>query len=161
MRGTGEWRMRRLFAVLAVASVVEGCSTPFDDAACTLDARSHPIAVARDVPFAFTDAGKLKVEACATREGQTPTCTTVAATPSGERFVLGSSLEAVEGSLTRRDDGDTRLLLTVHVGEGAPETTTLVRVRVLDDSDRELTKAEGPVRWSDDSCHPTPSTSTI
>ena len=161
MRRTRAGGWRRLFAVLAVVSAAEGCSSPFDDAACTLDARSHPIAIARDVPFAFTDAGKLTVEACATREGQTPTCTVVVATPSGERFVLGSSAEAVEGSLTRRDDGNTRLLLTVHVGEGAPETTTLVRVRVLDDADRELTKAEGPVRWSSEPCHPTPSTSTV
>jgi ribosomal protein S28E/S33 len=40
-------------------------------------------------------------------------------------------------------------------------TTTLVRVRVLDDADREVLNAEGPVRWSDDSCHPTPDVTKI
>lgn len=153
--------MRTVFSALAVALLATGCSSAFDDAACTLDARSHPIEVARDVPFSFADAGKLKVEACATREGQTPTCTLVAAVASGERFTLGSSIEAAEGSLTRRDDGDTRLLLTVHIGEGEADTTTLVRVRVLDDADREIAKAEGSVRWSSDSCHPAPSTLAI
>ncbi|MCW5835047.1 MAG: hypothetical protein KIS78_21785 [Labilithrix sp.] len=146
---------------LALTPAVTGCSSVFDDAACTLDARSYPIEVARDVAFAFDDAAKLTVEACATREGQTPTCTSAAATPSGERFSLGGSLEAVEGSLTRTDDGGTRLLLTVHVGEGAPGSTTAVRVRVLDDAEREVLKAEGSVRWSDEDCHPTPSTSKI
>lgn len=153
--------MRAIFSALATAIVVTGCSSAFDDAACTLDARSHPIEVARDVPIAFADAGELKVEACATREGQTPTCTVLPAVASGERFALGSALEAAEGTLTKRDDGNTRLLLTVHIGEGSPGTTTLVRVRVLDDADREIAKAEGPVRWSSDSCHPAPSTLAI
>ncbi|MBX3198079.1 MAG: hypothetical protein KF894_08035 [Labilithrix sp.] len=147
--------------LVALALAGTGCSSVFDDAACTLDARSYPVEVARDVAHAFADAAKLTIEACATREGQTPTCTSAAATPSGERFSLGGSLEAVEGSLTRTDDGNTRLLLTVHVGEGAPGSTTTLRVRVLDDAEREVLSAEGAVRWSDEDCHPTPSTSKI
>ncbi|MBX3220179.1 MAG: hypothetical protein KF795_06640 [Labilithrix sp.] len=153
--------MRAAVAVACVALATAGCSSAFDDAACTLDARSHPIDVSRDVAFPFADAAKLKVEACATRQGQTPTCTVAAATPSGERFSLGGSLEAVEGSLTKADDGNTKLLLTVHLGEGAPGSTTALRVRVLDDADREVLKAEAPVRWSNEDCHPTPTPTRI
>ena len=153
--------MGRAVFVVAVTAAVVGCSSPFDDAACTLDVRSYPIDVIRDVPVPFADAGKLTVEACATREGQTPTCTVLPATPSGERYAIGSSTDAAEGSLTKSDDDGTKLLLTIHLGEGEPETTTLLRVRVLDDADREVIKAEGSIRWSSESCHPTPSTSTI
>lgn len=154
-------RRAGLVALVMATLATSGCSSVFDDAACTLDARSYPIEVSRDVPFAFAEAAKLVVEACATREGQTPTCTLAPATASGERFTLGGSLEAVSGSLTKSDDGNTRLSLTVNVGEGAPSSTTLVTVRVLDDTERELVKAEGPVRWSNDDCHPTPDTTKI
>ena len=147
-------------ALLACLSTA-GCADPFEEAGCTLDARSHPVDVARDVPFPFVDAAKLRVEACATREGQTPTCTESAATKDGERLALGGSLEAITGSLTRADDGNTKLLLTIHVGEGQASTTTQLLVRVLDDADREIAKAEGAVRWSDDECHPAPNTSKI
>ncbi len=164
----GAWGWRAgLVALVMVTLAASGCSSVFDDAACTLEARSHPIEVSRDVPFAFAEAAKLGVEACAMREGQTPTCTlvtataTATATAAGERFALGGSLEAVSGSLTKTDDGNTRLSLTVNVGEGAPSSTTLVTVRVLDDAERELVKAEGPVRWSNDDCHPTPDTTRI
>ena len=150
-----------LVVAVAVTAALAGCSSPLDDAACTLESRSYPIEVTRDVPFPFAEAGKLKVEACATREGQTPTCTVLPATASGERFAIGSSLDAAEGSLTKREDDGTRLLLTVHLGEGEPETTTVLRVRVLDDADREIVKAEGSVRWSSETCHPTPGASTI
>ncbi|OJY23121.1 MAG: hypothetical protein BGO98_46960 [Myxococcales bacterium 68-20] len=151
-----------LVALVMVTLAASGCSSVFDDAACTLDERSYPIEVSRDVPFAFADAAKLVVEACATREGQTPTCTLAPAAPAaGDGFALGGSLEAISGSLTKTDDGNTRLSLTVNVGEGAPSSTTLVTVRVLDDAERELVKAEGPVRWSNDDCHPKPDTTKL
>lgn len=157
----------RVFAFVAatVASASGGCSTAFDGAACTLDARQYPIAVARDFDFDFANASKLKVEACAIREGQSPTCATVAATEdpsSKDDFTLGSSTDSVEGKLAKSSDPKkTKLTLTVHLGEGAPSSTTTVRVRVLDDADKEITKAEGPVRWSSDDCHPTPDVKSI
>lgn len=153
-------RMTRA-ALAFVCALAVACDDPFEDAACTLEARSYPIAIARDVPFAFADAAKLKVEACATRDGQTPTCAIVVPAASGESLTLGSPTEAAVGMLTKAADGSTKLALTVHVGEGAPGSTTIVRVRVLDGSDREITKDEGPVRWSDDSCHPTPNTDKL
>jgi len=150
-------------AMIACAST--GCSTAFDDAACTLDLRQYPIAVSRDFDFDFANASKLKVEACAIREGQSPTCATVAATEdpsSKDDFTLGSSTDSVEGKLAKTSDPKkTKLALTVHLGEGAPSSTTTVRVRVLDDADKEITKAEGPVRWSSDDCHPTPDVKSI
>jgi hypothetical protein len=153
--------VRRVLALVFGIASLAACSDPFEDAACTLDLRSHPIQVDRVVPIPFTDAAKLKVEACATREGQTPTCATANAVASDARFTVGSAPEALEGTLTKADDGNTKLTLIVHVGEGQASTTTIVRVRVLDDADNELAKAEGPVRWSDDSCHPTPDATKI
>jgi len=150
-----------LAAIVLSCVVAIGCSSPFDDAACTLEARSHAIDVARDVPLPFADAGKLKVEACAVRQGQSPTCTTSVATASGDAFTLGGPSEAVSGSLERAADGNTKLLLTVRIGEGQPSTTTELHVRVLDDAGREMARADGAVRWSDDDCHPAPSTTTI
>ena len=148
-------------AWIGCVAALAACSDPFADAACTLDSISHPIQIDRAVAVPFTDAAKLKVEACATREGQTPTCATSAATSSGERFTLGSPQDAIEGSLSKADDGNTLLALTVHVGEGVAGSTTLVTARVLDESDKELVKAEGSVRWSDESCHPKPSVTKL
>jgi hypothetical protein len=150
-----------LLLVVLVTTSTTSCSSPFDDAACTLELRSYPITIARDVPFAFAETTKLKVEVCATREGQSPTCAVVApVAKDANSYTLGSVTDSMEGTLTK--NGNTiKLALTAHVGEGDPSTTTIIRVRVFDDADKDVVKAEGPVRWSDASCHPTPDVTSI
>jgi len=148
--------------VLAVVA----CDTPFTDAGCALDTPDHEIDVKRDVPIEFAAVPKLKVEACATREGQTPTCTIVrpldGIDAGGDLPVaIGLSTDAAHGKFLKAADGKTKLELIVHLGEGEADTTTRVVVKVLDEADKELAKAEGDIRWSDASCNRQPDKKSI
>ncbi len=146
-------------AVLVLtACMLLGCDSALTDAGCALDTPDHEIEVKRDLAVDFSNAPKLKVEACATREGQSPTCTTAIANADGS---LGTPEDAAHGKLVRTADGKTRLELVVHLGEGEPDSTTVLVVKVLDETDKELLKAEGDIHWSDDACNRKPDKRSI
>jgi hypothetical protein len=162
------------FALVALVAFVafiawialSACDSAFDDAACELSTGHQEIEVKRDVPVVFALAPKLKVEACALREGEPPKCTTETPEQDVDAEVessldVGSATKPAYGKLVRTADGKTRLELKVKLGEGAPSSTTTLVVKVKDETEREIVKAEGPIRWSDESCDRQPDRRSI
>ena len=153
-------------ASLAPLAALAACDSAFDDAACELSTGHHEIEVKRDVPIEFAVAPRLKVEACALRDGEPPKCTTETPEQDVDAQVeaaldVGARTNPAFGKLVRTSDGKTRLELVVKLSEGAPDSSTTLVVKVLGENDKELVKAEGAIRWSNESCDRQPNRRSI
>ncbi len=141
-----------LFPLFLLPPATAACGTT-----CDAMYKTVPITIARDMNVPISEVGELTVEACTGLDGKSRCLN--ARVVAGELQGPGGNVpfQPLSGKVTARPGGGSRIDATVMVDEDANPVT----FQVKNAKGTVVASALGYLEWSSDSCHPTPSSSSL
>ena len=144
-----------VFAAATTVISTTACSTT----TCTTEVRYYTVELNRTVTASSAMPGELTLEVCIGNGGSG--CSRFAVLADGRVASGSESFPVLSGVVTSNGSGALTFALKVRVGEHSPSAPLAVTVKATDTSRRLVLDTTASVTFSEDECHPAPTSTSF